>query len=146
MVSVSWSVTGLCLTPPSSHNSAMEMARVLSSVHAISITSVQRVLDQRVWSMLVHYSQASSQFLCMHVYFFFVITHRSVLSILISNLNNKYSSLTLAPNMPCMLLVSMYKGSCMLLQWFHCEFTYPSIPQILSWKRSLDGNRHLYNC
>ena len=38
----------------------------------------------------------------------FVITHRStVLSILISNLINKYNSLTIAPNMPCMLLVNM---------------------------------------
>jgi len=107
---VSVSVTGLCRTPPSSHNSAMEMARVLS---AISITSVRRVLDQRVCSMLVYYSQAHSQFLCMHVYFFFVITRRSVLSILISNLINKYSSLTLAPNMPCMLLVYV---TCCLLQ------------------------------
>jgi len=51
------------------------------------------------------YSQASLTVPAMHVYFFFVITHRSVLSILISNLINKYSSLTLAPNMPCMLLV-----------------------------------------
>ena len=52
---------GVCVshwTPPSSHNSAMEMARVLSSVHAISMTSVQRVLDQPVCSMLVYYSQA----------------------------------------------------------------------------------------
>ena len=44
--------------PPSSHNSAMEVARVLSSVHAISMTSVQHVLDQPVSSMLVYYSQA----------------------------------------------------------------------------------------
>ena len=36
----------------------------------------------------------------------FVIIHRStVLSVLISNLINRYNSLTLAPNMPCMLLV-----------------------------------------
>jgi len=51
-------------------------------------------------------ARPDSQFLCTHVYFFFVITHRStVLSILISNLIHKYNSLTLAPNMPCMLLV-----------------------------------------
>ena len=50
---------GVCVshwTPPSSHNSAMEMARVLSSVHAISMTSVHNVLNQPVCSMLVHYS------------------------------------------------------------------------------------------
>ena len=47
-----------------------------------------------------------SQFLCMHVYWLLVITHRSVLSILISNVIYKYSSLTLAPNMPGMLLVT----------------------------------------
>ena len=41
-----------------SHNSAMEMARVLSSAYAISMTSVQCVLDQPVCSMLVYYSQA----------------------------------------------------------------------------------------
>ena len=104
---------GVCVshwTPPSPHNSAMEMARVLSSVHAISMTSVQRVLDQPVCSMLVYYSQA---WLTVPVYAcvfpFFVFTHRStVLSIIISNLNNKYNSLTLAPNMPCMLLVLYY--------------------------------------
>jgi len=57
-------------------------------------------------SMFVYYSQA---WLTVPVYacvFLFVITHRStVLSILISNLINKYNSLTLAPNVPCMLLV-----------------------------------------
>jgi len=41
-----------------SHNSAMEMARVLSSAQTISMTSVQRVLNQPVCSMLVYYSQA----------------------------------------------------------------------------------------
>jgi len=41
-----------------SHNSVMEMGRVLSSTHAISMTSVQRVLDQPVCSILVYYSQA----------------------------------------------------------------------------------------
>jgi len=40
------------------------------------------------------------------VFLSFVITHRSiVLSVLISNLINKYNSLTLAPNVTCMLLV-----------------------------------------
>jgi len=84
----------------------MEMARVLSSVHDISMTSVQRVLDHPVCSMLVYYSQARlSSCVCMCISFS-VITHRStVLSMLISNLINKYNSLTLAPNMPCMLLV-----------------------------------------
>ena len=54
-----------------SHNSAMEMPRVLSSAHAISMTSVQRVLDQPVCSMLVYYiARPDSQFLCTHVYFF----------------------------------------------------------------------------
>jgi len=73
---VSVSVTGLCRTPPSSHNSAMEMARVLSSVHAISITSVQRVLDQRVCSMLVYYSQASLTirvYACLFLFLFYSI-------------------------------------------------------------------------
>jgi len=41
-----------------SHNSAMEIPRVLSSAHAISVTSVQSVLDLPVCSMLVYYSQA----------------------------------------------------------------------------------------
>jgi len=52
---------GVCVsywTPPSSRNSAMEMARVLSSVHAISMTSVHRVPEQPVCSTLVYYSQA----------------------------------------------------------------------------------------
>ena len=101
---------GVCVshrTPPSSHNSAMEMARVLSSVHAISMTSVQRVLDQPVCSMLAGLTHSSCVGLCMCISFF-VITHRfTVLSILISNLINKYNSLTLTPNMPCMLLVNM---------------------------------------
>ena len=60
-----------------SHNSAMEMPRVLSFAHAISMTSVQRVLDQPVCNMLVYYSQA---WLTVPVYacvFLFVITHRS---------------------------------------------------------------------
>jgi len=52
-------------------------------------------------------ARPDSQFLCTCVFFsFFVIAHRStVFSILISNLINKYNSLTLAPNMPCMFLV-----------------------------------------
>ena len=51
-------------------------------------------------------ARPDSQFLCTQVYFFFVITHRStVLSILITNLINRYISLTIAPNMPCTLLV-----------------------------------------
>ena len=93
-------------TPPSSHNRAIEMARVLSSVHAISMTSVQRVLDQPVSSVLVYYSQA---WLTVPVYacvFLFLWSHIDLLSsILIINLINRYNSLTLAPNMPCMLLV-----------------------------------------
>ena len=43
----------------------------------------------------------------MYAVYFFVITHRSTgLPILITDLISKYNSLTLAPNMPCMLLVS----------------------------------------
>ena len=51
-----------------SHNSAMEMPRVLSSAHAISMTSVQCVLDQPVCSMLVYYSEAAARFgnLCVY--------------------------------------------------------------------------------
>ena len=54
------------------------------------------------------FASPDTQFLCTHVCFFFVITHTStVLSILISNLINKYNTLTLTPNMPCMLLVDV---------------------------------------
>jgi len=45
-----------------------------------------------------------SLFLCVHVYFFFVITHRSVLSTLISNLINKYSSPKHALHAPSLVI------------------------------------------
>ena len=81
-------IHGVCVshwTPPSFHNSGIEMARVLSSDHAISMTSVQRVLDQPVSSKLVYYY--SQAWLTVPVYAcvfsFFFMTHRStVLSIL----------------------------------------------------------------
>ena len=60
------------------------------------MTSVQCVLDQPVCSMLAGLTHSSCVGLCMCISFF-VITHRfTVLSILISNLINKYNSLTLA--------------------------------------------------
>jgi len=49
------------------------------------------VLDQRVCSMLVYYSQASLTVPVYACLFLFMITHESVLSILISNFIYKYS-------------------------------------------------------
>ena len=57
-----------------SHNSAMEMPRVLSSAHAISMTSVQRVLDQPVCSMLDIIARPDSQSPVYACVFLFVIT------------------------------------------------------------------------
>ena len=74
-------------TPTSSHNSVMEMARVLSSVDAISMTC------SMCWTSLC----------AACLYIIAGLTHSScarmcrstVLSILISNLINKYNSLML---------------------------------------------------
>jgi len=80
---VSVSVTGLYMPDSTlfSQQRDGDGQTVLSSVHAISITSVQRVLDQRVCSMLVYYSQASLTVPVYACLFLFVITHRSVLNI-----------------------------------------------------------------
>ena len=64
---------GVCVshwTPTSSHNSTMEVARVLWSVHAISMTcSVCWTSLCAAWLHII--ARPDSQFLCTHVYFFF---------------------------------------------------------------------------
>ena len=51
-------------------------------------------------------ARPDSSVVSVYAVYSFVITHRSTaLPILISDLISKYNSLTLAPNMPCMLLV-----------------------------------------
>ena len=63
---------------PTSHNSVMEMARVLSSVHAIS-TTCSVCWTSLCAACLYIIASPDSQFLCMHVW-------STVLSILISKL------------------------------------------------------------
>ena len=76
------------------------------SGHAISMTSVQRVLDQPLCSMLVYYiARPDSQFLCRHVYFFFCDHTYIYCPLNIYQCFDQQIQLTLAPNMPCMLLV-----------------------------------------
>ena len=64
---------GVCVshwTTTSSHNSTMEMARVLWSVHAISMTC--SVCWTSLCAACLHIiARPDSQFLCTHVYFFF---------------------------------------------------------------------------
>ena len=52
------------------HNSTMEMARVLSSVHAISMTC-SVCWTSLCAACLYIIARPDSQFLCTHVYFFF---------------------------------------------------------------------------
>ena len=138
----SWCLCQSHWTPTSSLNSTMEAtgsackedgwSAVIFPCH---LHDLQHVLDQpaHVCSMLVHYSQA---WLTVPVYACIfgvcVITHWStVLSILISDLINKYNSLMLAPNMPCMLLVIQYK-------WIIIITALLRLLYILLWT----GNKH----
>ena len=106
------------------------MAGVLSYVHAIPTTC------SMCWTSLCTACRGLTNGSCIHMYCLCVCDYTSTVpSILISDLINKYDSLTLAPNMPCMLLTIQYK-------WIIIITARLRLLYILLWT----GNKHTITC